>query len=166
MGQPSWNGLSEMQRSGLLALDLIRMREDRAGDMVKSRDINRSVVLATDGQDWSERLNMADDDVDVVDGDTGTGVVTKTRPKTKKPKLYKVLMLNDDYTPMDFVVYVLERFFNMGTDKATQVMLHVHMKGVGICGVYTYEVAETKLVQVMDFARQNQHPLQCVMEEE
>ena len=107
----------------------------------------------------------SDDDKDR-DGDGDVGVVVKAKPKTKRPSLYKVLMLNDDYTPMDFVVYVLERFFNMGTDKATQVMLHVHMKGVGICGVYTYEVAETKLVQVMDFARQNQHPLQCVMEEE
>lgn len=118
------------------------------------------------GDELANVVVMADDDIDVRDGDTGTGVITKTRPKTKKPKLYKVLMLNDDYTPMDFVVYVLERFFGMGTDKAHQVMLHVHMKGVGICGVYTFEVAETKLVQVMDFARQNQHPLQCVMEEE
>jgi ATP-dependent Clp protease adaptor protein ClpS len=95
-----------------------------------------------------------------------TGLITKTRPKTKKPSLYKVLLLNDDYTPMEFVVHVLERFFNKGREEATRIMLHVHQKGVGICGVYTYEVAETKVAQVMDFSRQNQHPLQCTMEKE
>jgi ATP-dependent Clp protease adaptor protein ClpS len=95
-----------------------------------------------------------------------TGLVTKTRPKTKRPSLYKVLLLNDDYTPMEFVILVLERFFNKGRDEATRIMLHVHHKGVGICGVYTYEVAETKVTQVMDFARQHQHPLQCTMEKE
>ena len=94
------------------------------------------------------------------------GVVTKAKPKTKRPSLYKVLMLNDDYTPMEFVVHVLERFFNKGREEATRIMLHVHHKGVGICGVYTYEVAETKVAQVMDFSRQNQHPLQCTMEKE
>lgn len=99
------------------------------------------------------------------DGDR-TDIVTKTRPKTKKPSLYKVLLLNDDYTPMDFVIYVLERFFNKGRDEATRIMLHVHHKGVGICGVYTYEIAETKVAQVMSFARQHQHPLQCTMEKE
>ncbi|MBM3540663.1 MAG: ATP-dependent Clp protease adapter ClpS [Alphaproteobacteria bacterium] len=97
---------------------------------------------------------------------TGTGVVIKTRPKTKKPDLYKVIMLNDDYTPMEFVVYVLERFFNLGRERATQIMMHVHRRGVGICGVYTYEVAETKVNQVMDCARQHQHPLQCTLEKE
>ena len=94
----------------------------------------------------------------------GTGVVTKTRPKTKKPSLYKVLILNDDYTPMEFVVHILERFFNKGREEAVQIMLHVHHHGIGECGVYTYEVAETKVTQVMDFARKHQHPLQCVME--
>jgi ATP-dependent Clp protease adaptor protein ClpS len=101
------------------------------------------------------------------DDDQGkTSVVTKTRPKTKKPSLYKVLLLNDDFTPMEFVVLVLQRFFNKGQDDATRIMLHVHQKGVGICGVYTYEVAETKVTQVMDFSRQNGHPLQCTMEKE
>ncbi len=100
------------------------------------------------------------------DGDAQTGIVTRTRPKTKKPSLYKVLLLNDDYTPMEFVVYVLERFFNKGPEEATRIMLHVHNRGVGICGVYTYEVAETKVTQVMSFARQHQHPLQCTMEKE
>ena len=97
---------------------------------------------------------------------TGTGVSTKTRPKTKKPSLYKVLLLNDDYTPMEFVVHILERFFNKGRDEAVQIMLHVHRHGVGICGVFTYEVAETKVAQVIEFARRHQHPLQCTMEKE
>jgi ATP-dependent Clp protease adaptor protein ClpS len=99
-------------------------------------------------------------------GDGKTGIITKTRPKTQRPSLYKVLILNDDYTPMEFVVHVLERFFNKGREEATRIMLHVHHKGVGICGVYTYEVAETKVTQVMDFSRQHQHPLQCTMEKE
>lgn len=94
----------------------------------------------------------------------GTAVITRTRTKTKKPSLYRVLLLNDDYTPMEFVVHVLERFFQKDRESATTIMLHVHNHGVGECGVYTYEVAETKVAQVMDFARQHQHPLQCVME--
>ena len=94
----------------------------------------------------------------------GTAVITRTRPKTRKPSLYRVLILNDDYTPMEFVVHVLERFFQKDREAATRIMLHVHNHGVGECGVYTFEVAETKVSQVMDFARQNQHPLQCVME--
>lgn len=98
--------------------------------------------------------------------DSGTDIVTETKPKTKKPSLYKVLLLNDDYTPMEFVVYILERFFNMSREDATRVMLHVHQKGVGVCGVYTFEVAETKVAQVMNFSRQNEHPLQCTMEKE
>lgn len=96
--------------------------------------------------------------------DSGTIVVTKTRTVTKRPNLYRVLLLNDDYTPMEFVVHVLERFFNKPREDATRIMLHVHQNGVGECGVFTYEVAETKVTQVMDFARQHQHPLQCVME--
>jgi len=100
-------------------------------------------------------------------GDDGrTGLATKTRAKTKKPSLYKVLLLNDDYTPMEFVVHVLEKYFAKGREEATRIMLHVHHKGVGICGVYPYEVAETKVTQVMDFSRQNGHPLQCTMEKE
>jgi ATP-dependent Clp protease adaptor protein ClpS len=95
-----------------------------------------------------------------------TGVVVDTKPKTKKPSMYKVLMLNDDYTPMEFVVHVLERFFGKRREEATQIMLHVHRRGVGICGVFTYEVAETKVTQVVDYARQHQHPLQCTLEKE
>ena len=107
-------------------------------------------------------------DRDKRDGDGGpaVGVVVKPLPKTKKPAMYKVLMLNDDYTPMEFVVHVLERFFQRNRDEATRIMMHVHRRGVGICGVYTYEVAETKVTQVMDLARQNQHPLQCTIEKE
>ena len=103
-----------------------------------------------------------------VNNDDGinTGVVITTRTKTKKPSMYKVLMLNDDYTPMEFVVHVLERFFGKNREEATRIMLHVHQRGVGICGVYTYEVAETKVNQVMDFARRHQHPLQCTLEKE
>jgi ATP-dependent Clp protease adaptor protein ClpS len=96
----------------------------------------------------------------------GTGTVVKVRPKTQKPAMYRVLLLNDDYTPMEFVVHVLERFFNKSREAATEIMLHVHHRGVGVCGVYTYEVAETKVAQVIDFARRHQHPLQCTMEKE
>jgi ATP-dependent Clp protease adaptor protein ClpS len=98
------------------------------------------------------------------DGDSGT--VTLTRTKTQKPSMYKVLLLNDDYTPMEFVIYVLQRFFSKSAEDATKVMLHVHQSGVGICGVFTYEVAETKVTQVMDMARQHDHPLQCTMEKD
>ena len=94
----------------------------------------------------------------------GTGVIVKPKTKTKKPSMYKVLMLNDDYTPMEFVVHVLEKFFQKDAEAATMIMLHVHHHGIGECGVFTYEIAETKVTQVMDFARKHQHPLQCVME--
>jgi ATP-dependent Clp protease adaptor protein ClpS len=97
-------------------------------------------------------------------GAPGTAVITKTKPQTKRPSLYRVLLLNDDYTPMEFVVHVLERFFNKDHETAHRIMMHVHQHGIGECGVYTYEVAETKVTQVMDFARKHQHPLQCVME--
>lgn len=100
------------------------------------------------------------------DRDRQTGLLLKPRPKTKKPSMYKVLILNDDYTPMEFVVHILERFFNKNRQEATDIMLHVHRRGVGICGIFTYEVAETKVAQVMDFARANEQPLQCTMEKE
>lgn len=100
------------------------------------------------------------------EGGTGTGLATKAKPKTKKPSLYKVLLLNDDYTPMEFVVHVLERFFNKNREEATHIMLMVHQKGVGVCGVYPFEIAETKVTQVIDFAREHEHPLQCTLEKE
>ncbi|MEM9880507.1 MAG: ATP-dependent Clp protease adapter ClpS [Pseudomonadota bacterium] len=96
----------------------------------------------------------------------GDGVITQTDVKPKRPQLYKVLMLNDDYTPMEFVVHVLQRFFRMTVEEATQVMLHVHQKGVGVCGIFPFDVAETKVNQVMDLAKKHQHPLQCTLEKE
>jgi ATP-dependent Clp protease adaptor protein ClpS len=99
-------------------------------------------------------------------GTPGISVITKVKPKPKRPNLYRVLILNDDYTPMEFVVHVLERFFNKDVEAATKIMLHVHHHGIGECGVFTYEIAETKVTQVMDFARKHQHPLQCVMEKQ
>ena len=95
---------------------------------------------------------------------SGTAVITRTRTQTKKPSMYRVLLLNDDYTPMEFVVTVLRKYFNKGTEEAQRIMLHVHQHGVGECGIFTYEVAETKVTQVMDYARKHQHPLQCIME--
>lgn len=108
-----------------------------------------------------------DDDIGNGQGNNpAVGIVVRSKPKTKKPAMYKVVMLNDDYTPMEFVVMVLERFFNKSHDEAIQVMLVVHQKGAGVCGVFTFEVAETKVRQVMDLARQHQHPLQCTLEKD
>ena len=98
--------------------------------------------------------------------DSQAGVLLKSRTKTHKPSLYKVLLLNDDYTPMEFVVHILEKFFQKNRAEANDIMLHVHRRGVGICGIYTHEVAETKVAQVLDFARENEQPLQCTMEKE
>lgn len=116
-------------------------------------DLHESIILSSDDKKGEDDNN-----------ENATGVATRTRTKTKKPNLYRVLLLNDDFTPMEFVIMILEKFFNKNRDQATQIMLHVHNNGVGECGVFTYEVAETKVTQVMDFARHNQHPLQCVME--
>lgn len=112
---------------------------------------------------WQPARMQGDDDGGNGPG-RGTSVITRTRTRTKKPSLYRVLILNDDYTPMEFVVHVLERIFQKDSEAAHRIMMHVHNHGVGECGVYTYEVAETKVAQVMDLARQHQHPLQCVME--
>ncbi len=115
----------------------------------------------------SAQMKNDDDDKKNNDGgDFEDGIALKTRTRTKKPSMYKVLMLNDDYTPMEFVIHVLEQFFSKNQDEATQIMLHVHQKGVGVCGVFTYEVAETKVNQTMDMARQHQHPLQCTIEKD
>ena len=96
--------------------------------------------------------------------DSQRGVVLEAKPKTKKPSMYNVLLLNDDYTPMEFVIIVLAKIFNKKQEEATQIMLHVHKKGVGVCGTFTYEVAESKCKSVMDMAKKNEHPLQCTME--
>ena len=109
-----------------------------------------------------KQLKMQNGD-DEDDGN-GTAIVTREKVKLKKPSLYRVLLLNDDFTPMHFVIHVLQRFFAMNEEQATQITLHVHNKGVGECGVFTYEVAETKVTKVMNFARDSQHPLQCIME--
>jgi len=109
---------------------------------------------------------MSDDFENDNEQGPGVGVVSKTAPKTKRPSLYKVLLLNDDYTPQEFVVWLLQSIFKKDAEDAVQVMMHVHQNGVGICGVYTYEVAETKVAQVMELSRRNQHPLQCTMERE
>lgn len=107
-----------------------------------------------------------DNDAGAENGGTESGVMIKSRPKTRRPAMYKVLLLNDDFTPMDFVVHVLEKFFSKTRPEATDIMLHVHRRGVGICGIYTYEIAETKVTQVMDYARAHEQPLQCTMEKE
>ncbi len=147
-------------------LDRIRIccDADRIGAF---RDGEETNIISDDGFRIRAAPQQAMSDDDRRDDDNPTtGVVVKSKPKTKQPSMYKVLMLNDDYTPMEFVVHVLERFFGKLREEATQIMLHVHRRGVGICGVYTYEVAETKVVQVMDFARQHQHPLQCTLEKD
>lgn len=118
------------------------------------RSMTRAIAMAGSGDD---KRNGDDGEVEVI---------VKAKPKTKRPSLYKVLLLNDDYTPMEFVVYILERFFNIDHARAVDIMLQVHTRGVAVVGVYPFEVAETKVTQVMDCARSNQHPLQCTMEKE
>ncbi|GGX43824.1 ATP-dependent Clp protease adapter protein ClpS [Tateyamaria omphalii] len=114
----------------------------------------------------SDMHMMAPKSAGPADDDGDTAVVTETKPKTKRPPLYKVLLLNDDYTPMEFVVHVLERFFGLNHAQAFEIMLTVHKKGLAVVGVFSHEIAETKVGQVMDFARRHQHPLQCTMEKE
>ncbi|MCZ6603853.1 MAG: ATP-dependent Clp protease adapter ClpS [Alphaproteobacteria bacterium] len=146
------------RRSGSMGLDLQEM-----APMPRHRAFGPDLSRPTEGPPGKEDDPGGPGDP----GDGGqTGVVTQTRPKTKKPSMYRVLMLNDDYTPMEFVVHVLQRFFNMSHDDSVKIMLHVHQRGVGVCGIYTYEVAETKVTQVIDFARKHEHPLQCTLEKE
>ena len=125
-----------------------------------------TVFAAMERPGPAPRSADVDDDGGRGGGRPGVGVATRTRPRTKKPSMYKVLLLNDDYTPMEFVVEVIERFFRKSRQDATRIMLHVHQRGVGVCGVYSYEVAESKVAQVTDFARQNEHPLQCTLEKD
>lgn len=109
----------------------------------------------------------ADKDItNIEQEDIGGLALEEAKPKVKKPPLFRVVLINDDYTPMEFVVYILENFFNMNREKATQVMLHVHTRGKGICGIFSYDVAETKVTQVNDYARENEHPLLCELEEQ
>ena len=136
------------------------MLPDRnAIEMIDTRHSTVSLTMTGPGKNGSRPPSRIDDN-------QNPGLATKVRPKTKKPSMYKVLMLNDDYTPMEFVVTVLEKIFGMSAQQATEIMLHVHQRGVGVCGIFTYEIAETKVTQVMDLARQQQHPLQCTIEKD
>ena len=134
---------------------ILRRREGFAAGVAMEKGFPVAMSGADDGRDDNGEDNGSG---------AGTSVITRTSPKVRRPSLYRVLLLNDDYTPMEFVIEVLERFFQKNREEATRIMLHVHHHGVGECGVYTYEVAETKVTLVMDFARKHQHPLQCVME--
>ncbi len=116
--------------------------------------------------DWKDIIQAGPGDDYRRGPDEETGLVTKTKPRTKRPSLYKVLLLNDDFTPMDFVIHVLQKFFHISLEDATRVMLSVHQKGVGVCGIFTYEIAETKVRSVLDYAKKHQHPLQCTLEKE
>ena len=131
---------------------------------VTSMDLAR--VAGADPVRGQMRLGPGEGDGDRNGSKGDTGTITKTKPKTKKPSLYRVLLLNDDYTPMEFVVLILQDVFNKTREDAMRIMLHVHNQGVGECGIYPFEVAETKVTRVMDTARKNQHPLQCVMEKQ
>ena len=155
MGTPAWSHAQDAMMSRFAYIEFPAAR------MAAFPMSVFSVTMAED-DDIPDDGNNGDDDHG--GGGSETGVVTRTKPKTKKPAMYKVIMLNDDYTPMEFVILVLERFFSKSEEEATQIMLHVHQKGVGVCGVFTYEVAETKVQQVMDLAKQHQHPLQCTLE--
>ena len=160
----AWKGAA---RVSMMATD--RFGCGRRGDVDNLVHATRFDMTATVSANFSSAATpwrMADDDRKRRNepGGPGTAVITKTKPHTKRPNMYRVLILNDDYTPMEFVVHILERFFGKDHEAATRIMLHVHHHGIGECGIYTYEVAETKVTQVMDFARKHQHPLQCVME--
>ena len=139
-------------------------RKPLTHDFGKNADTGVQIVPDYAQYKRSDIFNSNDKKGEDKNTGSGTGLATRTRIKTKKPNLYRVLLLNDDFTPMEFVVMILEKFFSKNRDQATQIMLHVHNNGVGECGIFTYEVAETKVTQVMDFAKRNQHPLQCVME--
>ena len=146
---------------------LVPFMSEHWQDMVRTRGMDElSSISYPANSPITARAGMSDNGKRGGEEGPGTGVIVKAKPKTKKPAMYKVLMLNDDYTPMEFVVHILQRFFNKNQQEATRIMLHVHKRGVGVCGVYTYEVAETKVTQVMDFARQHQHPLQCTLEKD
>ena len=111
-------------------------------------------------------MKLSSENDNNINNDLDKGVLLETKPKTKKPSMYNVLLLNDDYTPMEFVIEVLEKFFQKNREEATQIMLHVHQRGVGVCGVYAYDLAETKAMQVMNYARKYEHPLQVQLEKE
>jgi ATP-dependent Clp protease adaptor protein ClpS len=140
----------------------------RSGEIDNIGETMTAVVPMGEMTAMPGRVSMAKEPQKNGNGDdsrgTGTAVITRTKTQTRRPGMYRVLLLNDDYTPMEFVVAVLRKYFSKGPEEATQIMLHVHQHGVGECGIFTYEVAETKVTQVMDYARKHQHPLQCIME--
>ena len=164
---------------GLCPLPLAKLESE---PYIEIRRVRRTISLAADEDTWIVTVCSTDEASSRSEaltgvagpagpkeprkgGDgTGTAVITRPKTQTKRPSMYRVLLLNDDYTPMEFVVAVLRKYFNKGPDEANRIMLHVHHHGVGECGIFTYEVAETKVTQVMDFARKHQHPLQCIME--
>lgn len=124
-------------------------------------------MLYVNSQLITSRILNGEDDNDRHDkdvDDTGTGTQTLTKPKLEEPKFYKVVLLNDDFTPMDFVVHVLAKFFQKNADEATKIMLEVHHQGSGVAGTFSFEIAETKVYLVNDYSRKNKHPLKCVME--
>ena len=127
-------------------------------DDILKLDLKCSIKIIT-------RSTMNEDDKPNEDN-VGGNIKLETNPKTKIPALYRVLMMNDDYTPMEFVIEVLEKFFQKNREEATEVMLHVHQRGVGVCGIYAYDLAETKAMQVMNYARKYEHPLQVQLEKE
>ncbi|MDB5505756.1 MAG: clpS [Devosia sp.] len=148
-------------------MTLLRFRIiDRPADFQQSTDPFRAPYPARQVVGQTEIIRMAKNDDDRRDSRQDTGTITRTKPKTKKPSLYRVMLLNDDYTPMEFVVLILQDVFNKTREEAVAVMMQVHNKGVGECGTFPYEVAETKVARVMETARKNQHPLQCVMEQQ
>ena len=109
-------------------------------------------------------MKLSNENDNNINNDMEKGVLLDTKPKTKKPSMYNVLLLNDDYTPMEFVVMILEKIFNKKQEEATKIMRHVHKNGLGVCGTYTYEVAESKCKEVIQLAKNHEHPLQCTME--
>ena len=111
-------------------------------------------------------MKLSDENNNDLNNDLDKGVLLEAKPKVKKPSMYNVLLLNDDYTPMEFVIEMLQTYFSKSQEQATEIMLHIHQKGIGICGLYTYEIAESKATQVLDKARKNQHPLQIKLEKE
>ena len=147
---------------------LLRFASLATPALTTSINENGSAALALRG--WRAEGLRAGPEDDGRQGGGGSkfesGAATKVRSKTKRPSLYRVLLLNDDYTPMEFVVLVLQDVFNKSREEAMRIMLHVHNQGIGECGIYPFEVAETKVTRVMDTARKNQHPLQCVMEKQ
>ena len=161
MGKLGQDGSQDAIAEEAVARDALPLAGAHLGSKATS---NRRVADRLSRSVLSSPRGMAERRKGTPGDGSGTALLTKTRTRTKRPNMYRVLLLNDDYTPMEFVVHVLEQFFNKSREEATRIMLHVHQNGVGECGVFTYEVAETKVTQVMDFARKHQHPLQCVME--